>query len=91
MTGASRVPSLSASRMSIVPFSSTSTPSSETMKSSRTSTPGTKVGSPLAFATMLTLFVVPVLYALLIDWKERRGIGRDEPGEITGAVPPVSR
>jgi putative effector of murein hydrolase LrgA (UPF0299 family) len=52
---------------------------------------GVAVIAGLAFATLLTLFVVPVLYDLLIDWKERRGIGREEPGEVGGAPPPVGR
>jgi len=52
---------------------------------------GVAVIAGLAFATLLTLFVVPVLYDLLIDWKERRGIGREEPGEVGAGAPTVAR
>ena len=51
---------------------------------------GVAVMFGLAFATFLTLMLVPVLYDLLLEWRERRSGGKESSGEGKGSLaPPV--
>ena len=47
---------------------------------------GVAVMFGLAFATFLTLILVPVLYDLLLEWRERRSGGKESSGNGKGSL-----
>jgi len=52
---------------------------------------GVAVMFGLAFATFLTLFLVPVLYDLLLEWRERRKGGSSRSGDDADVSPSPER